>query len=166
MFETKNLYKTNKQSQNHSPIALELRNRPAGFPLIPPLKTKPITPGGKLHRRRPFRRGIRNQPITIENPATTQPRTRNPNQIDPPIFPNGHTLSPTVLHIDTRHSPNVQLLRRHRALGLERGVDGVGEEEVEGAGEGGGGDEGFVRWCLGGLEGGDSGRRRKCGLRG
>lgn len=59
----------------------------------------------------------------------------------------------------------MQLLRGDRALGLERGVDGVGEEEVEGAGEGGGGDEGFVGWGLGGLEGGDSGRRRKCGLR-
>ena len=37
---------------------------------------------------------------------------------------------------------------------------------MEGAGEGGGGDEGFVRWGLGVLEGGDSGRQRKCELRG
>ena len=60
----------------------------------------------------------------------------------------------------------MQLLREDRALGLERGVDGIGEEEVEGAGEGGGDGGGFVRWGLGGLEGGDLGRWRKCGLRG
>ena len=59
----------------------------------------------------------------------------------------------------------MQLLRWDQALGLEQGFDGIGKE-VEGAGEGGGGDEGFVRWGLGVLEGGDSGRQRKCGLRG
>ena len=38
--------------------------------------------------------------------------------------------------------------------------------EGGGAGEGGGDNEGFMHWGLGVLEGGDSGRRRKCGLRG
>ena len=60
----------------------------------------------------------------------------------------------------------MQLLCWDRALELERGFDGIGEEKVEGAGEGGGDNEGFVHWGLGVLEGGDSGRRRKCGLRG
>ena len=53
-------------------------------------------------------------------------------------------LKPIFLHINTRNGFNVQCLLRHRNLRFDRRIDGVSEQDVERAGEGGCSDEGFV----------------------
>lgn len=87
-----------------------------------------------------------------------QPRLANCDQVNPPVLPHAHARLRAGLEVDGRDGAGVQrAVVGDGKLGVNGPVDGVDKEEVEGAGEGGGGgDEVLVRG-LGGAEGGDTG---------
>lgn len=60
------------------------------------MKTEAVATGGELHRRRPAHRRVGDQAGAIKQPPVVQIGIPNTNQVDLPIFPNGHALDATV----------------------------------------------------------------------